>query len=74
MMAQARTVDQAERQKLFADVQRLMAEQVPLINLAARNLVVAARRRVGNLKPGLLHDFLLWNAEELFLRPVVSRQ
>lgn len=74
MMAQARTVDQAERQKLFADVQRLMAEQVPLINLAARNLVVAARRRVGNLKPGLLHDFLLWNAEELFLRPVAGSQ
>ena len=57
-----------ERKKIFDRVQQLMAEQLPVIPLVARNLIIAARQRVGNIKPGILHDSALWNSEELFLR------
>jgi len=68
MAKQAKTLDRAERKRLFDRVQQIMAEHVPVIPLVARNLLVAARRRVGNLKPGILYDYVLWNAEELYLR------
>jgi peptide/nickel transport system substrate-binding protein len=68
MAKQATTLDRAERKRLFDRVQQIIAEQVPVIPLVARNLLVAARRRVGNLKPGILYDYVLWNAEELYLR------
>ncbi len=68
MTQQAKTLDGAERKEIFDRVQQLMAEQLPVIPLVARNLIIAARQRVGNIKPGILHDSALWNSEELFLR------
>ncbi|MCS6804540.1 MAG: ABC transporter substrate-binding protein [Acidobacteriota bacterium] len=68
MAEQARTIDPVARKALFNRVQRLMAEQMPVIPLVARNMVTAARQRVGHLKPGILWDHLLWNAEELYIR------
>ncbi|MFN0083766.1 MAG: ABC transporter substrate-binding protein [Blastocatellia bacterium] len=58
----------AERRKLFDEVQAIMADQQPFIFLASRHLVVAAKSDIGNLKPALLPDFVLWNAEELYRR------
>lgn len=68
MAEQARTMDPIARKELFHRVQRLMAEQMPIIPLVARKMMTAARQRVGHLKPGILWDHLLWNAEELYIR------
>ncbi|MGE0885449.1 MAG: ABC transporter substrate-binding protein [Blastocatellales bacterium] len=65
MKQQARALDPAERKKLFDEVQAIMADQQPFILLASRHLIVAAKTDIGNLKPALLPDFVLWNCEEL---------
>lgn len=66
MKQQMRTLDPAERKKLFDEAQAIMADQQPFIFLASRHLIVAARTDIGNLKPALLPDFVLWNCEELY--------
>jgi len=47
-------------------VQAIMADEQPFIFLASRHLIVAAKTDVGNLKPALLPDFVLWNCDELY--------
>ncbi len=69
MKKQASALDRAERKRLFDRVQEIMSEQVPVIPLVARHLLVAARRSIGNLQPGILYDYVLWNAEQLFIGP-----
>jgi peptide/nickel transport system substrate-binding protein len=59
--------DVKKRKEYFDEVQAIMSEQVPFVYLVARDLIVGAKSSVKNLKPGLLRDFLLWNAEELYL-------
>jgi len=66
MKRQMRALDPAERKKLFDEVQAIMADEQPFIFLASRHLIVAAKTDVGNLKPALLPDFVLWNCEELY--------
>jgi peptide/nickel transport system substrate-binding protein len=68
MKKQARTLDSAERKKLFDEMQMIMADQQPFIFLVSRHLIVAAKSDIGNLKPALLPDFVLWNSEELYRR------
>lgn len=66
LMARQRvSLDPAQRKEAFNQVQALMAEQQPFIFLASRHLLVAAKPDIGNLKPALLPDFALWNADEL---------
>jgi peptide/nickel transport system substrate-binding protein len=65
MKAQAVTPEVAARKRLFDEAQQIMAEQQPFLFLVARHLIVAAKADVGNLKPALLPDFVLWNCEEL---------
>ena len=36
------------------------------IFLVSRHLMVASKTNIGNLKPSLLPDFVLWNSEELY--------
>jgi peptide/nickel transport system substrate-binding protein len=54
------------RKKIFDEAQMILAEQQPFIFLASRHLIVAAKSDIGNLKPALLPDYVLWNSEELF--------
>ena len=68
MQRQQSALSQPERQKIFAEVQQIMAEEQPFIFLATRHLIVAARTDIANLKPALLPDFVLWNSEELVRR------
>lgn len=66
MQQQAHTLDAKQRKAQFDEVQKILAEQQPYIFLAARHLIVAAKPDVGNLKPAILPDFVLWNCEELY--------
>ena len=63
---QRATLNPAARKKLFDEAQAIVAEQQPFLFLASRHLLVAAKTDIGNFKPALLPDFVLWNCEELY--------
>jgi peptide/nickel transport system substrate-binding protein len=65
---QAREINPGRRRAAFNEIQRLLAEQSPVIPIVARHAQVAANQRVGNYHPSAIVPFSLWNAEELFLR------
>ncbi|MDQ3906964.1 MAG: ABC transporter substrate-binding protein, partial [Acidobacteriota bacterium] len=65
---QARETDRDKRRQEFTEIQKIMAEQLPLIPLVTRHIAVAASTRIGNYRPSTLPPFSLWNAEELFVK------
>lgn len=66
MSKQSTALATAERKRLFDEVQMIMSDEQPFIFIASRHLIVAAKKEIGNLKPSLLPDFVLWNCEELY--------
>jgi peptide/nickel transport system substrate-binding protein len=66
MRQQQTALDPKVRKKLFDEVQMILSQQQPYIFLVSRHLLVAAKTDLGNFKPALLPDFVLWNCEELF--------
>jgi peptide/nickel transport system substrate-binding protein len=65
---QAREINPDRRRAAFNEIQRILAEQLPLIPVVARHVSVAANQRVGNYSPSPIFPFSIWNAEELFIR------
>lgn len=65
---QAHETSRESRRDIFNQIQRIMAEQLPLIPVVTRHIPVAASARVGNYRPSPLPPFSLWNAEELFVK------
>lgn len=66
MEQQLVTLDPDRRRQLFFGVQRLIADNVPMVFLVSPNVLVGAAGRLGNFKPAILDHFTLWNADELF--------
>ena len=58
-----------ERQRTFADVQRLFGENVPAIYFVAPKVTVAMSRRVGGAEPVVLGPHVLWSPDTLYVRP-----
>jgi peptide/nickel transport system substrate-binding protein len=58
----------AERKRLFDKVQKLIAENQPMIFLASPDVLTGASDSVGNFHPAVIEPNLLWNAEQLYLR------
>jgi peptide/nickel transport system substrate-binding protein len=69
MQRQAASGSTAERQKLFFDVQRIFAENLPALYFVASKVTVATGRRVGGAEPVILDPKILWNPDVLFVRP-----
>jgi peptide/nickel transport system substrate-binding protein len=69
MQQQLTTVDQAERKRLFAQVQRIFATEQPALYFAAPNVIVASSARLLNAQPALLKPPVLWAADALAVRP-----
>lgn len=61
----ARTLDEAERRKLYLRWQELTAENLPFIYTPVQNSLSAVRNRFGNLKP-TSYGGVLWNIEEIY--------
>jgi peptide/nickel transport system substrate-binding protein len=59
----------AERQKLFAEAQRIFGEQLPAIYFVAPKVTIAMSRRVGGALPVILDPKILWNPDVLYVRP-----
>jgi peptide/nickel transport system substrate-binding protein len=69
MDAQMRTADFPERKRLFDEVQRILAEEQPMIFTVAPRHFVAVRAGLANLRPSVLTPYrATWNLEELYWR------
>jgi peptide/nickel transport system substrate-binding protein len=66
MRQQVTTLGAAERKRLYDQVQALVADKLPLVPLVSPNIVVAAKRGLGNFRPAILEHYTLWNVEQLF--------
>ena len=69
MARQSATIDRAERQRLFADVQRIFGEEVPALYFAAPRLYMGVSARTLNLAPSVLRPQLLWSPDIIAVRP-----
>jgi peptide/nickel transport system substrate-binding protein len=69
MARQVTAPAQAERQRLFAEVQKIFGEELPAIYLVAPDVSVATSARVGGARPALLDPKVLWASDELFVAP-----
>lgn len=69
MHRQAATLDHAARKAIFDQVQRIVAEQLPVLQFAAPRIYVALSTRVVNATPALLRPaVVLWNPDRLDVR------
>jgi peptide/nickel transport system substrate-binding protein len=68
MARQAAASDIAERRRLFSDVQRVFADEVPILYFAAPRVYVATSARLRNVTPSLMRPMVLWSAETLAVK------
>ncbi|MCU1382500.1 MAG: extracellular solute-binding protein family 5 [Acidobacteria bacterium] len=73
MRRQLTTLDHGARKRLYDRVQALVAQNLPLIFLASPNILVGARKGLGNFRPAVLDHHTLWNIDELFWRQERTR-
>jgi peptide/nickel transport system substrate-binding protein len=66
-LMQAAAPPLAERQRLFAEVQRVFGENLPEICFVAPKVMVATSRRVGGAVPVLLEPKVLWDPGRLYV-------
>ncbi|HET6268102.1 MAG TPA: hypothetical protein VFG11_10330, partial [Acidobacteriota bacterium] len=66
MHAQMTSFDHTERKKAYDEVQQILADQLPIIFTTYQMIHVCGRQNLGNFKPAIARDRVLWNADELF--------
>jgi peptide/nickel transport system substrate-binding protein len=72
MTTQAETTDYTSRKKLYDRVQEIVAQNLPLIFLVSPNILVGAQQNVGNFHPAVLEPYVLWNVDQIFIKPTGS--
>lgn len=65
MLEQARTTDLERRKALFNDVQRIYAENLPVLHFVAPRLYYGHSTRLRGVVPSILRPQVLWNADSL---------
>jgi ABC-type transport system substrate-binding protein len=65
----AMSPDPAQRHRLFEDVQRIYADEMPVIAFVAPKVMLAISSRVVNPRPAAQIPQLLWSADTLGARP-----
>jgi peptide/nickel transport system substrate-binding protein len=65
MAQQAATTDVEQRRALFREVQKVTAENVPVLFFAAPRLYAAHSTRVQGMVPSVIRPHLLWNVDML---------
>ena len=65
MARQAASMDERERKALFSEVQRIFADQLPLLCFAAPRVIVATSTRILNATPSPIRPMVLWSADTL---------
>ncbi|UBF23656.1 ABC transporter substrate-binding protein [Kovacikia minuta CCNUW1] len=67
-IAGARELDETKRKAIYAQFQKLVQEQLPVIHLVNDRALIAVRNRVEGLKYTGLPSWGLWNIQELKIR------
>lgn len=62
------SLDNAERHRLYAEVQRIWSEYLPEINLVAPIEAVAYKTKFGNLHPSVMPPRATWNCDEIYVK------
>jgi peptide/nickel transport system substrate-binding protein len=65
MTQQASTIDPERRREIFNEVQRVFAENLPVLYFAAPRMYSAHSRRLVGVRPSVLRPPILWNADLL---------
>jgi peptide/nickel transport system substrate-binding protein len=65
ILEQAATVDPARRKAIFNDVQRIMAENLPILYFVAPRMYYAESTRINGATPSVMRPPVLWNADTL---------
>jgi ABC-type transport system substrate-binding protein len=65
MLEEVTTIDEARRRALFNDVQRLFAENLPVLYFVAPRLYYAHSTRVTGTTPSILRPPVLWNPDSI---------
>jgi peptide/nickel transport system substrate-binding protein len=63
MSEQSTTLDLPRRREIFAEVQNVLAENVPVLYFASPRLYYAHSRRMRGVVPSILRPPVLWNAD-----------
>ena len=58
-----------ERKHVYDQVQEIIAANVPYVFIATPNILVGAKKKIGNFKPAILDPNTLWNVEQLYFLP-----
>ena len=66
--AQATEVSPLRRKALFDRVQKIVADESPVLYLVDKNSLSAVSTSLGNVSPAVLHPQTFWNIERLYLR------
>jgi len=72
MAQQATTLKYQVRKRIYDEVQKIVAENLPIIFLASGNILVGAKEAIGNFQPAILDPYTIWNIDELYIRPSVQ--
>jgi peptide/nickel transport system substrate-binding protein len=69
MMQVTAEPDPAERRRLFEQVQKVFAENLPMLYFVAPRLHMGVSERLGGLEPAIMRPQLLWNADRITVKP-----
>ncbi len=65
---QAGEGDPQKRAAIFNEIQRIVAEESPVIPVVSRHIVSAANTRLGNYSPSSMFPYSIWNIDEIFVK------
>jgi peptide/nickel transport system substrate-binding protein len=68
MHLQTAMLDYHKRKQAYDRVQGLIAQFDPVICLVSPHILVGTKSALGGVKPALMGDYLLWNADQVYWR------
>ncbi len=74
MQEQMTTMEYRRRRKMYDQVQAILAREAPVLFLVSPNILVASSDNLANVRPAIMDNYILWNAEELFWRTPAGKQ
>ena len=68
MQRQTAILDYKKRKQAYDRVQELVATYDPVICMVSPNVLVGAKTSLAGVRPSVMRNYLLWDAEQLFWR------
>jgi len=62
------SIDDAERKRAFDEIQKIFADNLPVLYFVAPRIYMGVSARVGGLTPSILRPQLLWNVERMTVK------